>query len=404
MNYEKMREELVAHVKCAREIADTADREGRDLTADERRDVEAHVEQAKTLKRCIEKGQVDQRMRRTLASLDDHRDDGSTFTHVDPVTGHTVEIDARTGGPAAKAAYRGRAGAWAKTVADRLTAAARHTGVKALTTGSIDVPSPVTTGVVALPQQPRVLDLVVDRQALTSTTFEYLRQTARNNNAAPVADGGTKPTSAFTVTPIEDRARVVAHLSEPFPERYLADYQALTRWLDEEMNEGVLQAIEGEMLSGDGTGEHFTGVLNTSGVVAVAWNTDLFRTVRKARTAMELLGERPTAWVMNPADLETVDLTTDDMGRYYLTGGGGDGKIDALFGGLPRIPSNRIPAGTAILADWTQSRLLVREDVRLDMDKSGTLFQTNQVVLRAEGRFGWAVLRPQAFAVVDLTP
>jgi hypothetical protein len=32
------------------------------------------------------------------------------------------------------------------------------------------------------------------------------------------------------------------------------------------------------------------------------------------------------------------------------------------------------------------------------------LFDRNEVKLRAEARFGYAVLRPQAFATVDLTP
>jgi HK97 family phage major capsid protein len=104
----------------------------------------------------------------------------------------------------------------------------------------------------------------------------------------------------------------------------------------------------------------------------VPYSTSLFATIRKARTQMELLGEVPTAWVMHPSDLETVDLQTDSGGRLYLVGSGGDERINALFGDLPRVASSRIPAGTAILADWTQARVYIREDVRLDMDRSGS--------------------------------
>jgi HK97 family phage major capsid protein len=248
----------------------------------------------------------------------------------------------------------------------------------------------------------RVLDLLVNRTSLGTNTFEYLRQTARVNNATAVPDGALKPTSTFTVNAVEDRCRVLAHLSEVFPVRFLADYDSLVAFLDTEMVEGVEQALETQALVGDGTGETLTGVLATSGTVAVPYSTSLFATIRKARTQMELLGVVPTGWVMHPTDLETVDLQTDTNGRLYLVGAGGDDRINALFGDLPRVASSRIPQGTAILADWGQCRLYIREEVRLDMDRSGVLFDHNQVKLRAEARIGFAVLRAQAFATVDL--
>jgi hypothetical protein len=45
----------------------------------------------------------------------------------------------------------------------------------------------------------------------TEPTYGYLRQTVRTSNAAVVAEGGTKPTSVFSVVRIEDSLDVVAH-------------------------------------------------------------------------------------------------------------------------------------------------------------------------------------------------
>jgi hypothetical protein len=45
----------------------------------------------------------------------------------------------------------------------------------------------------------------------------------------------------------------------------------------------------------------------------------------------------------------------------------------------------------------------VREDARIDADRSGDNFKANLVDVRCEGRYGFACLRPQAFAVLDLT-
>ena len=66
-----------------------------------------------------------------------------------------------------------------------------------------------------------------------------------------------------------------------------------------------------------------------------------------------------------------------------------------------------MPAGTAILADWQQAGLLIRQaasTLASTQSKIGEvdLWATNQVCLRAEGRFGLKILRPQAFALVEL--
>jgi hypothetical protein len=67
----------------------------------------------------------------------------------------------------------------------------------------------------------RLIDLLVNRKALDGNAFEYFRQTVRTNNAATVPDNALKPTSVFTTAAVQDRARVVAHLSEPAPIRLL---------------------------------------------------------------------------------------------------------------------------------------------------------------------------------------
>lgn len=394
--YERLHDELQVHLKSALDLADRADREGRDFTPAELKQAEEHYQKAQSLKPRVLQAKADDAWRRKLEALGPDID--APDAKYDSVTGGPVR-HRQSGTPGS---FKPTRSDWAKETAKRLTRAATGVGVKALTSGSIDVPSPVTPDAVAFPQQPRVVDLLVDRVPLESNTFNFLQQTARVNNAAPVADNDPKPVSVFTTTEVEGRSRVLAHLSEPFPERYLSDYEALSRWLDDEMREGVLQALEAQVLTGDGTGENFLGVLSTSGTTAVPYTTSLFATIRRARTVMQNLNEAPNAWVLNPNDLEAVDMATDAAGRLYLADG--TSGADAIFGGLPRIASTRIPAGTAILADWSTAVLAVREDVKLDMDKSGALFQANQVQIRAEGRFGLGLTRPQAFAVVDLTP
>lgn len=274
--------------------------------------------------------------------------------------------------------------------------------------GSVDVPRLISPSVTAIARPSRLIDLLVNRNTLESNAFEYFRQTVRTNNADTVADLGTKPTSTFTIVPVTDRARVIAHLSEPVPIRLFQDARDVIEWLRSEMVAGVLDAVESQVIAGGGTGEDLTGILTIAGTTAVAYATDVPTTLRKAITALQVKGETPNAWVLNPADAEAIDLAKEGTGGIgYLNQGGytnGLAGTNNVFGeGITRVVSNSVPAGTAVLADWTKVRLEVREDVRLDIDTSGDNFATNAATFRAETRVGLAHLRPSAFAIVDLT-
>ena len=132
-------------------------------------------------------------------------------------------------------------------------------------------------------------------------------------------------------------------------------------------------------------------------------------TARKAKTALELLGEVPTAWALHPQDVETIELARDSLERFY-----GDGPFQAgpeTLWGLPRVSCLGVPQGFGVLADWSQITLLVRDleqtlaATQATVVVDGTpvdLWSTNQVVLRSEGRYGLKIWRPQAFAIVDL--
>lgn len=295
---------------------------------------------------------------------------------------------------------KGGGAGWAKSVAQRLRQSAGTHGVKALLTGTIDTPPAVE--VVDLPTAPAWLLDLVPRKELDENTFGYLRQTVATNNAAVVADGGTKPTSVYTFEEIEDRARVVAHLSEPFPIRYAEDHESMIEVLNAQMVNGVWSAIEDLIVNGSGTGEEWTGILNTAGTTDVTFAGDVVTTLRRARTLLESKGERVTAVAMNPADVEALDMLREDgtTGGFLMDGS----AYERIFGrGVQGVASLAVPAGTAIAGDWTKTRLRVRQGVHtLAATQSGDLFDKNQMKLRTEGRYGFEVIRPQALAVVEL--
>ena len=361
-------------------LVDASKAAGRDLTAAEGSWIEDTAEKVRDLNRRQVKAEESAAL---MAKL------------VKPVgPGYGGPDDSRTSGG-------GVGSSWSKAVMAQMDQAAAHLGVKALLSGEVGTPAAVE--IADLPLIPlRLLDLVARTPLEEGNTFTYLRQTVLQNNAAVVADGAVKPTSTYTFQEVEDRARVVAHLSEPFPLRYLNDHEGLADVLDSQMLTGVLHEVEHQLVAGDGLGENFTGILSTAGVTDVAFATDVLTTIRHARTVLEGKNENPTAWVFNPVDLEALDLMREDgaTGGFLMD----SAAADTIFGpGVKRVSSLAVPAGTALLADWSQVRVRVREGAStLAATQAGDLWSKNQVQLRSEGRYCNQMKRPQAVAVVHL--
>ncbi|WP_162943628.1 phage major capsid protein [Arthrobacter celericrescens] len=387
---EMFRTKASDEAQAARVIAERAAAEGRDLTAAEKTDFDARMTKARDYLEQAKSAKADQ-----------------------DILAQARTLAAEVGEPAESGAgYRrgGRSSGWAKDAAARVSRALvmNVDGQKSLVTGTIGVPVPIATEVVTMSAAPRSLLELLPVRPLTSdgfstgNSFTFLRQTVRTNNAAPVADGALKPTSVFSVEEVEDKVRVIAHLSEPVPERWLADYAALEQFLGSEMEAGIQDALQNQIVNGDGTGENLTGILSTSGVVGQAFATDRLTSIRKALTQLQATGVTPTALVLNPTDLEALDLLRADgaTGMFLLGDPAGDSA--ANIWSVPRVPSNAVAAGTALLADWTQAEIVIREDATLALDRSGENFTKNLVTMRVEGRFGFAVKRPGSFAVVDL--
>ncbi|KQQ98425.1 hypothetical protein ASF72_18455 [Arthrobacter sp. Leaf141] len=275
-----------AAAQDARTIAEKATAAGRNLTAEEKAAYDRHMTKGREALEEFKRAKSDDEIRAQVKTLAAE-------------IGEPVNVSAdghRSGG-------RGR-GSWAKAAADRMakTMTTEIDGQKSLITGSIGVPAPIETDIITMSEAPRSLLELIPAKGLTGgygtgNSFSFLRQTVRTNNAAPVADGTLKPTSVYSLAEVEDRVRVIAHLSEPVPERYFADHANLQDFLRTEMEAGLYSALENQVIHGDGTGENLTGLLNTSGIIVQAFATDALTSIRKAMTSLEVYGITPTALV-----------------------------------------------------------------------------------------------------------
>jgi HK97 family phage major capsid protein len=253
----------------------------------------------------------------------------------------------------------------------------------------------------------KIFDLIT-RGTTNSDVVEYVRQGTHTNAAATVAEAtatgdgtGAKPESSMALSVVTENVKTIAHWVAA-TNRALADAGQLRTLIDSFLRYGLEEELEDQMMNGDGAGENFTGILNTSGTGTQAFATDMLTTTRKARTKVMTEGRaRATAYVMHPLDWEALDLTQDAEERYYF--GGPMVMGTPRLWGLPVVESEAIAQGTAIVADWRLAALWDREQASITTSNSHSdFFVRNLVAILAELRAAFGVIRPAAFIEIDM--
>lgn len=421
-------EELKHHLQQARDIAEKAEKDDRDFTDEERSQVKEHMAKATEAKTALEKAKATETMKQALADLGDgvQFEEKSAGERRTPSGLIVPDAKSSLGETFVKSAeYQALMASAPNGVFGKdHRVQSRPVGYKALVTGSSDTSGGafITNDMRGLQvgmsvfQRPLRLRDVVTTLTTTSDTIEYVRQTSQTNNAAPVpestttADPGTmnvangvKPESALAWAKVTTPVRTIAHWMA-ITKRALSDASQVRSLIDAFLRYGLEEELEDQMVSGDGTGENFEGLANVSGVQSQGWDTNLLTTTRKARTKVRLVGRAvPNAYLLNPADLEAIDLLQDNEARYYFGGPQGLGTAGTLWG-LPVIETEAVPAGTGYVGDWRKAVLWDREQASITVsDSHANFFIRNMVAILAEMRAAFGIIQPSAFVEIDLT-
>lgn len=176
------------------------------------------------------------------------------------------------------------------------------------------------TTVTSLPRRTLTVRSLLTVIPTSSGSVDYARQSLRTNNAAVVAEGGLKPTSAYVWEQINAAIRTVAHIAK-LTRQAIDDAVQLQGEVDSEMRYGLALAEEGELLSGDGTGQHLTGLIpNAAAYAPVLSLPDLtmIDVLRLALLQAELALYPSDGIVLNPADWAGIELTKTSEGAYIF--------------------------------------------------------------------------------------
>lgn len=288
------------------------------------------------------------------------------------------------------------------------------TGASATSAGAAvrnDFYSPLTDLVGERPN--RITD-VITKGTTGSDTVEYVRVTGKTNNAAPFAEttnvtsSAIKAESALALEVVSTTVKTIAHWI-PITRRAAADAPQVRTMVDNFLRYGIEEELEDQIISGAGTGENFTGIVNTSNVqtqdATVGGGGHAIDSVLQAISKVRWTGLRePTAIAIHPNDwYSTSFLLKKDSDQRYLIGDprASADQMNQLWG-LRVIVSSALTENQAIVGDFRQAVLWVRSGIRLYMtDSHSDFFVRNVLVILAEMEAAFGVLDPQAFCLVN---
>lgn len=412
----------------ARDVCDRVDGESRDFTAEERSQVAELLEGAKQIKTRLKELADDQSLRQQVLDLGEGIAIAEAGQRKETVRGGRGQSlgERFTGSKAWQE--------WMKAVAPAGHIAESRKGLssppvdvkdfglfrKDLVTGA----SPTSGGAFVVPEQtgiyepigryPLTLRDLISVRTTGSDTVEFVRQTLQVTQAAPVPEAnvttytgypgeveGRKPEGAVAYERVNENVKTIA-VWIPATKRALSDAAQLRGLIDQELRDDLAEELENQILNGNGIGENLPGIANTANTLVQPYVTDLLVTTRKAITNLAKNGrQRPTAWLLNPEDWETIELLKDGENRYYW--GGPIGRGAPTLWGVPVAQSWFQPQGTAWLANWSKAVLWDREQANISVsDSHADFFIRNMVAILAELRAAFGVIRPSAFCEVDL--
>ncbi|WP_404713188.1 phage major capsid protein [Sphingomonas sp. MMS24-J13] len=274
--------------------------------------------------------------------------------------------------------------------------------VKAITAAQAAAWSMRDPTITSLPRREMTVRDLLTVVPTTSGSVDYARQTTRTNNAAVVAEGTTKPTSAYVWEQVNAPVRTIAHLAK-LTRQALEDAVQLQGEVDSEMRYGLAIAEETELLSGDGTGQHLTGLIPNATAYSAPIVIDGRNRIDVLRLALlqaELSLYPTDGIVLNPTEWAAIELTKTGDGAYVFA------NPMQLAGprlwGKPVVPTVAMTAGKFLAGGFKLQTLYDRmaPEVVIASENSDD-FEKNLYTMRCEERLALAIKKALALIYGD---
>jgi HK97 family phage major capsid protein len=434
MNLDALSRDLAAKRDAARTTyaaaTKAAEKDNRDLTADERQSVQALIDEANAIKAKLDRAETDAAMGRTIEGL---------VAPTRPTGDKALSREAlalAAGRPDTSAAFaNGRLLSMGEQFVasetydffkkghHRSSAAWRSPSLELHDHRSLGVSwqqyaatlteDPTSGGKLVVPDyRPGIVPLLLRRRVVAdliapgttaSNLITYMVEKTFTNASDTVLEGAAKPESALTFDAISDPVRKIAHWL-PVTEEMLEDVAQIQSYIDARLRLGIDLTEEDQLLNGTTVAPDIIGIRNRVGLAALVDGTgkpipDAIYTQIMAIFNTAFL--MPDGVIMNPADWSKVQLSKTTTGEYIGSGPFTDAQSPVLWG-LPVAVTPVMTAGQALVGAFrAAAQIFRRGGVRVEASNSHQdFFIKNLVAIRAEERLALSVYRPGAFGEV----
>lgn len=409
----KLRAEQDEAARKARELMGKAKAEERELTQEERAEIQGHLDEAKRCKAKIEgiqeRDELEAEIERMAGQTSGTRDAdlsrrAAARTEGGRVLGLGEQFTESEAYRRIAGLDRGSDGRPSRFSTGAITLRGEVVTTGNLSAGQLIAPDRRTDILPILFPQLTIADLLGAGRT-DSNQIIVPTETVATNAAAAIAEGDLKPQSTIRFATVTESVKKIA-TSMKLSDESITDIPYLQTYIEGRMRLFVRQEEEDQILNGDGTGANLLGLRNRSGLTAAqARGTDsnfdaIFKQIRKIMLASFLM---PDGIVLNPANWTAMALAKDSTGQYLGVGPFSAQAVPMRLWGLPVVETTSITAGSAFIGAFRAAAALIRrgDGVTVEMTNSNEDdFLRNLIALRAEERAALAVYRPAAFGAV----
>ena len=427
-------EAMLGHVKSFEDLYKKEKDEDRDLTEDERLEVEQHVKAIEVLK--AEKAQAEANLKTVNEVQDIGRKLGPSVSSIQDVHVGSEPHDRMfqhiqkslgeqfTDSDGYKTAIKSYKEAGGRFSTGAVALSMKGTLLEGTGGGGGPLAAPVPQvidGVVNKLFQPLTFaDLLMQGQASVNS-LRYVVEGTATSGAAGVAEGGSKPQSTLGLTTTDEPIKKIA-TSLKISDEMIEDAPAVQSYINGRLVLFVRIEEERQLLRGTSGGNEVQGLLTSRSVPVYAGGTavgnraiQLFKAMNGLRGSAFL---EPEWIVIHPTDWEAIRLLTDTAGQFFGGGpfqgqyGNGSnnpasgqvsGPIDTIWN-KPTYVTGVIGAGTAIVGTRASAQVWRKGGLSVEVTNSNESdFLQNLLAIRAEERLGLAVYRPTGFVEVRLS-
>lgn len=286
---------------------------------------------------------------------------------------------------------------------------------KAATPTTSTVTTGITRNTIAMPTQlagiydetaelPLVIEGLIPHIPVTSSSVQYLKNSAFTNGAKVVAEGTAKPESTFQFKLATANVETIAHYTK-ITEQLAQDAPAVQAFINAKMIYGLQLKIDEQLVNGQGAeSSELVGLLKDA-TTCTDYSTELTELKPSIKTMvdfalgiktkLETIGYAPKYLILNPIDWASLALIKDTQGLYLL--GGPATVAGKTLWGMSVVTTPSMPQGKYLMSDFALGATIFdRQEVAVEIDREQDDFTKNLFTIRVERRLGLAVENPKA--------